>query len=121
MMTRVSNRSNQRGAAVLEFGLATLTLIPLLLGGLAIGINVVRALQNSQLARSAGHLFARGLDFSQPGNQTILASIGSSLGLSTTPGTGAAQVILVHGAFSHLRGADACRSQGLSAGGNELA
>jgi hypothetical protein len=33
-------------------------------------------------------------DFSQPGNQTILANIGSTVGLSTTSGAGSADVIL---------------------------
>jgi hypothetical protein len=68
--------------------------VPLLLGTGVVGINMIRTLQTIQLARDAGHMYARGLDFSQPGNQTILGNIGSTLGLSTTAGSGSAVVIL---------------------------
>jgi hypothetical protein len=39
-------------------------------------------------------MYARGLDFSQPGNKSILATLGSNVGLRTTPGTGTAVLIL---------------------------
>lgn len=66
----------------------------MLLGTGAAGINMILTLQTIQLARDAGHMYARGLDFSQAGNQTILANVGSTLGLSTTAGSGSAVVIL---------------------------
>jgi hypothetical protein len=71
-----------------------MVLVPLLLGTGAAGINMIKTLQTIQLARDAGHMYARGVDFSQPGNQTILANVGSNLGLSTTAGSGSAVVIL---------------------------
>jgi hypothetical protein len=71
-----------------------MVLVPLLLGTGAAGINMISTLQTIQLARDAGHMYARGLDFSQPGNQTILGNLGSTLGLSTTAGSGNAVVIL---------------------------
>jgi len=71
-----------------------LTLTPLTLGTGVIGINMIRTLATVQLSRDAGHMYARGLDFSQPGNQTILATLGSNLGLSATAGSGQAVVIL---------------------------
>ena len=83
-----------RGAACVEFAFITMVLVPLLLGTGAAGINMILTLQTIQLARDAGHMYARGLDFSQPGNQTILANVGSTLGLSTTAGSGSAVVIL---------------------------
>ena len=83
-----------RGAACIEFAFITMLLVPLLLGTGAAGINMITTLQTIQLARDAGHMYARGLDFSQPGNQTILANVGSTLGLSTTLGSGSAVVIL---------------------------
>jgi len=54
----------------------------------------VRTLQTEQLARDAGHMFARGADFSAVGNKMILANIGSSLNMSATTGSGTAVVIL---------------------------
>jgi hypothetical protein len=65
-----------------------------LLGATAIGVNLILTLQTEQLARDAGHMFARGVDFSASGNQEILVNIGSSLGLSATAGSGSAVVIL---------------------------
>ena len=87
-------RTGFRGAACIEFAFITMVLVPLLLGTGAAGINMILTLQTIQLARDAGHMYARGLDFSQPGNQTILANVGSTLGLSTTAGSGSAVVIL---------------------------
>ena len=83
-----------RGAACIEFAFITMALIPLLLGTGAAGINMILTLQTIQLARDAGHMYARGLDFSQAGNKTVLANVGKTLGLSTTKDTGSAVVIL---------------------------
>ena len=87
-------RKGLRGAACIEFAFITMALVPLLLGTGAAGINLILTLQTIQLARDAGHMYARGLDFSQPGNMTVLANLGSTLGLSTTKDTGSAVVIL---------------------------
>jgi hypothetical protein len=84
----------RRGVSSLEFAFVILTLLPLLLGTGVVGINMIRTLQTIQLARDAGHMFARGVDFSQPGSAAILGNIGGSLGLSTTAGSGSAVVIL---------------------------
>ena len=88
------NYRHQRGGSILEFSLMSLALVPLLLGTVEFGITMYRVQQTAQLAREAGYLYARGTDFSQPGNQTILATVGSPLGLSTTAGSGNAEVIL---------------------------
>jgi hypothetical protein len=91
------NRAVERrrlGVSSLEFAFVILTLLPLLLGTGVVGINMIRTLQTIQLARDAGHMYARNVDFSQPGNQTILGNIGGTLGLSTTAGSGSAVVIL---------------------------
>jgi hypothetical protein len=93
MKTRV-NRRNQKGAAIVEFSMVSLVMVPLLLGTAGYGINMIRNLQTIQLARDAGHMFARGADFSQPGNKTILASLGSDVGMTTNGATSNAVVIL---------------------------
>lgn len=87
-------RERERGVSTVEFAFITLTLVPLLIGVGAIGVNLVRTLCTEQVARDAGHMYARGVDFSQPGNQQILALIGSSIGLSATAGSGSAVVVL---------------------------
>jgi hypothetical protein len=85
---------NKRGVAIVEFSFVMLVLVPLLLGTAVIGVNMVRSLQTVQLGRDAGHMYARGVDFTQLGNKTILATIGTGTGLSTTSGQGTAVVIL---------------------------
>ena len=82
------------GSACIEFAFVVMVLVPLFLGTGAAGINMILTLQTIQLARDAGHMYARGLDFSQPGNKTILGNLGTTLGLSTTAGSGSALVIL---------------------------
>lgn len=82
-----------RGVSTIEFALSLLVLVPLILGTGAIGINMIKHLQTVQLARDSGHMFARGVDFSQPGSQNILATLGTSLGM-TTSSSSTAVVIL---------------------------
>jgi hypothetical protein len=89
------SRKTSRGNAFIEFALISLFLVPLLLGTLGIGVNMIRALQTVQLARDVGHMYARNIDFSLPGNKTILRSLGQDLGLKiTTPASGSAVIIL---------------------------
>jgi hypothetical protein len=115
----IMRHKNLRGVAIVEFSFVLLVLVPLLLGTAVIGVNMVRSLQTVQLARDAGHMYARGVDFSQDGNKTILASIGSGVGLSATAGSGSAVVIL-----SSIIYVDKaiCLSDGLAvdAGGNPI-
>jgi hypothetical protein len=87
-------RCRARGVSTIEFAFSLLVLVPLFLGTGVTGINMIRTLQTIQLARDAGHMYARGVDFSQPGNQTILVGLGVNLGLSATAGQGTAVVIL---------------------------
>jgi len=87
-------RKSVRGVSTIEFAFSLLVLVPLFLGTGVTGINMIRTLQTVQLARDAGHMYARGVDFSQTGNQTILVNLGSALGLSGTAGQGSGVVIL---------------------------
>ena len=112
-------RKKLRGVAIVEFSFVMLVLVPLLLGTAVIGVNMVRSLQTIQLGRDAGHMYARGVDFSTIANQTILASIGGGVGLSTTPNTGSAVVILSSLTYDDKA---TCLSDGLptDAGGNPI-
>ncbi len=87
---------NSHGASSIEFAFILLVMIPLFLGTVGVGLNMLTSLQTIQLARDAGHMYARGadVDFSLPGNKGILAAIGSGIGMSATYGAGNAVVIL---------------------------
>ena len=87
-------RKLQRGVAYIELALLMMVFIPLTLGIIGIGLNMHLQLQTVQLARDAGHMFARYIDFTLLGNQQVLATVAGTLGLSTTAGTGSAVVIL---------------------------
>jgi len=88
------NKNKKSGVAIIEFSFGMLILVPLLLGTVATGLNLVQVLSTVQLARDVGHMYARGTDFSQPGNKTVVATIGSDVGMSATPGAGNSVVIL---------------------------
>jgi hypothetical protein len=103
-------RQKERGGSVLEFALVSLTLVPLMLGTGVLGVNMIKVIQTEQVAHEAGRMFAEGLDMSQPGNQTVVATIGSDIGLSTTAGQGNAEVIL--SALTYVDKA-ACASAGM--------
>lgn len=79
---------------MVEFMFISLMLIPLFIGASGIGIDLIRTMQTVQLARDAGHMYAKGVDFSQPGNDTVLYQLGSSLGLTSSSATSTALVIL---------------------------
>jgi hypothetical protein len=49
---------------------------------MVVGMNIIRAIQVTQLNRDAGHMFARGVDFSTPANQNMLIYLASGLNLT---------------------------------------
>ncbi len=83
---------SQKGVQTMEFALALMVLVPLALGTGAIGVNLLRNASTVQLARDAGHMFARQVDFSQAGNVAILNRLGANVGLNGS--SGSAVVIL---------------------------
>jgi hypothetical protein len=87
------SQKRTKGVAIVEFSFVVLVLIPLLLGTVGFGIRLVQSIQTVQLARDVGHMYARGLDFSQPGNLVTLKRLGAEIGLNTD-GTGNAVVVL---------------------------
>ncbi len=82
-------RRNQRGTAIIEFAFAfVLFWIPLFLGFLVIGFNLIRAVQVTQVCRDAGHMYAGGIDFSQSTYQNLLVDLAIGLNMTTTGGNG---------------------------------
>jgi Flp pilus assembly protein TadG len=81
-------RRSRQGASAIEFAFSLLFLIPLFLGLTGIGISMLRQLQTVQLARDAGAMSARKVDFTLLGSQQILNRVAGSLGLTVTTGSG---------------------------------
>jgi len=95
-------RKSVSGVSFVEFTFSLVVLVPLLLGTVAVSLNLLLCMQTAQVARDAGHMYARQVDFGQPDSQTILVKLASGLGLADThasgiqgsPGVGNAVVIL---------------------------
>ncbi|MDQ6699317.1 MAG: hypothetical protein M3Z36_03930 [Acidobacteriota bacterium] len=84
--------------------------MPLLMGTFVVGLNLLRAIQVTQVCRDAGHMFAYGIDFSQSGNQNLLVRLANGLNFSAGGGSGV--VILSTVTFI---GAAQCTAAGLQA------
>jgi hypothetical protein len=86
---RSERANNQRGSTTIEFCLSALLWMPLLLGTTVFGINLIHAIQLSQLSRDTGHMYAYGIDFTQSQNLPLLQRLSSSLNIQQHGGDGA--------------------------------
>ncbi len=98
----------QRGNTIIEFAVATMFLLPLLLGTVNVGMNISRSIQVTQLSRDAGHMYVRFVDFSQPANQDLIVRLATGLGMTRTGGN--AKVVLTR---VMKIGAEQCAAGGL--------
>ena len=97
-------QSGKRGSTIIEFVLTTsLIYVPLLLGTMVIGLNVIRAIQVNQVNRDAGHMFARGVDFMAPSNRAMLLHLASGLNITDHGGDG----VIILSTILHV-GQDEC-------------
>jgi len=84
-------KRSESGAAMIEGAFSTMIWVPLLLGTLFFGSEFVTTLEAVQVTRDAGHMFARGVNFTTSAtasNQMLLARLGQQLGLATFDGSG---------------------------------
>jgi hypothetical protein len=94
------NRKNSKGVAIIEFALSMLVMVPLLLGTIGIGIQMVKSMQVIQMSRDAGRLYGssaggKGKDLSTPAYRTILGKLGAALNLHTTDGDTGGNAVLI--------------------------
>jgi hypothetical protein len=85
---RARNARKRRGNALIEFALALSLLLPLYVWMLVFGLDLRRMMQTSQVSRDAGHMYARGVDFSLPGNQDVLVRLAAGMNMTRTGGSG---------------------------------
>lgn len=86
MKPRPPHRSRRYGFAhgctgntILEFALCLTVLAPAMLGMFTVGMNLTRNLQAMQVARDAGHMYVRYVDFSAEPKQKVLARLARDL------------------------------------------
>ena len=96
MLRKPPNRhSRQRGTATIEFALCVgLFWVPLFFGASQFGLELIQAIQVTQVCRDAGHMYAYGISFSQTSNQYLLASFAPNLQVDPTGQGGTSVVIL---------------------------
>lgn len=89
MIPKSRSRKGENGMAIMEFAFClTFFWIPLFLGMVVIGFNLIRAVQVTQVCRDAGHMYANGIDFSQSTYQTLLVDLSIGLNMATSGGNG---------------------------------
>jgi hypothetical protein len=101
-------RKLQWGGAAIEFALALFVLLPLFLGVTGIGLSMLKQMQTVQLARDAGSMSARKVNFTLAGNQNILSQVAGSLSLTPGSGTtgtaGAGNVVVILSTLQYVSG-----------------
>lgn len=84
----IKRLNKEKGNNILEFALVAMPTVITLFGVVVIGLNLGRSVQVTQICRDAGAMYVRGLDFSQLGNQQVIARLGQSMNLQTSGGDG---------------------------------
>lgn len=74
----------RRGSAVLEFTFSLLFLIPLVLGTLVFGFRLIRGIEMDQIVRDIGHMYVRGVDFTQSGAVSNAQTMATGFNLTST-------------------------------------
>jgi len=87
-MIHTRRRSRQSGNSLIEFALGFALLLPLYVWMLVYGLDLKRLMEVSQVSRDAGHMYARGVDFSLPGNQDVLVRLAAGMNMTRTGGAG---------------------------------
>jgi hypothetical protein len=83
-MSTTRKPDRRRGAAVVEFSLSLVFLIPMLLGTLVFGFRLIRNIEMEQIVRDIGHMYVRAVDFTQSGPQGNAQTLASGFNLTST-------------------------------------
>jgi hypothetical protein len=100
-----------RGTELMEFALASLFWLPILLGTFVTGMNLIRANQCSHLVRSIGSMYIHGVDFSLTASKDLAVRLARGLNLQNGPASGDGVIILSQATFV---GDATCAANGLA-------
>lgn len=95
---------NRQGIAVMELTMALMFLIPLFLGTLIYGFRLIRSIEMFQITRDLGHMYVRGVNFTNSGPQQNAQTLASGFSLTAT---GTSLVILSQISIETQAGCDA--------------
>ncbi len=83
-----NRKKRQGGNAIVEFAIVSVFLVPLLFGTFSIGMSLTKTVQASVIARDAGAMFMRYVDFTNTTNRNMLLRIANGMGMTDTGGNG---------------------------------
>ena len=104
-------RRRQRGNAIIEFALVVTFLVMLLMGTFSVGMTLTKSVQAGVVARDAGAMFMRYVDFTLVANQTLLVRLDNGMNMTASGGNGVVimtQIMMV--------GVNECAAGGLTTG-----
>ncbi len=78
----------ERGNAIIEFALVVSFLVMLLMGTFSIGMTLTKSVQAGVVARDAGAMFMRYVDFTMTQNKAILVRLANGMGMTASGGNG---------------------------------
>jgi hypothetical protein len=81
-------KQSQKGNALIELAVVSIVIIPLFFGTVGLGINLGHMNQAVQISRDTGHMYAKGVDFSQASNQNLIVNLALGTGITTNGGNG---------------------------------
>jgi len=81
-------RRTQSGQEIMEFGLAAVLLVPMLIGAFVVGMNLIRSIQCNQVARDLDSMYIHGGDFSTYPMQQEAARLAQGLNLQVSSFSG---------------------------------
>src|ERR1700683_2593517 len=79
--TTARRRRTQSGQEIMEFGLAAVLLVPMLIGSFVVGMNLIRSIQCNQMARDLDSMYIHGGDFSTSPLQQEASRLAQGLNL----------------------------------------
>ena len=88
MRKGIGRARGQRGNAIIEFALVVTFLVMLLMGTFSIGMTLTKSVQAGVVARDAGAMFMRYVDFTMPENKSILVRLANGMGMTASGGNG---------------------------------
>lgn len=88
MRKEISGRKRREGNAIIEFALVISFLGMLLMGTFSIGMTLTKSVQAGVIARDAGAMFMRYVDFTLTGNKDILVRLANGMQMTASGGNG---------------------------------
>jgi hypothetical protein len=107
------SKNKQKGNELIEFGLASVLLLPLFLLSFVTSMNLIRGNQTAQLARDIGSLYIHGLDFSLTANQDLAVRLAHGLNLQDGASSSSSDGVIILSQMTYI-GTPTCTANGFN-------